>query len=97
VLPVSLVASALLEEGGAGSVGTFELHARTQGLMHRLEGAGAHVYVPRDDEEYAVAVGLRTLVQRRLVEEREGGWAPVAGELPLLRYYANAIASLLRA
>jgi glycerol-3-phosphate O-acyltransferase len=97
VLPVSLVAMALLEGGGAESVGTFELHARTQGLMHRLARSGAHVYVPRTDEEYAVAVGLRTLVQRRLVEERGGGWAPVPGEIPLLRYYANAIAPLVGA
>jgi glycerol-3-phosphate O-acyltransferase len=95
VLPVSLVATALLQEDEAQSVGTFELHARTQGLMRRLAGKGAHVYVPRADEEYAVAVGLRMLVQRHLVEERGGGWAPVAGELPVLRYYANAVAQLL--
>jgi glycerol-3-phosphate O-acyltransferase len=95
VLPVSLVATALLQEGGEQSVGTFELHARTQGLVRRLASRGAHVYVPRADEEYAVAVGLRMLVQRRLVEERGSGWAPVSGELPVLRYYANAVAQLL--
>jgi glycerol-3-phosphate O-acyltransferase len=94
VLPVSLVATALLE-GDGESIGTFELHARTQGLMRRLQGAGAHVYVPRTDEEYAVAVGLRMLALRRLVEERGGGWAPVESELPLLRYYANSIGHLL--
>jgi glycerol-3-phosphate O-acyltransferase len=94
VLPVSLVAAALLEEEGS-SVGTFELHARTQGLMRRLAGRGAHVYLPRADEEYAVAVGLRMLVQRHLVEERSGGWVPVDGELPLLRYYASSLRQLL--
>jgi len=94
VLPVSLVAAALLEGGASESVGTFELHARTQGLLRRLQAAGAHVYVPRTDEEYAVAVGLRMLTLRRLVEERGGGWAPVEAELPLLRYYANAIRQL---
>jgi glycerol-3-phosphate O-acyltransferase len=95
VLPVSLVAAALLEDGGAQSVGTFELHARTQGLVRRLSAGGAHVYVPRADEEYAVAVGLRMLVQRRVVEERDGGWAPASGQLPLVRYYANSVAQLL--
>jgi glycerol-3-phosphate O-acyltransferase len=95
VLPVSLVAAALLEGRSGESVGTFELHARTQGLMRRLEAAGAHVYVPRADEEYAMGVGLRMLAERRVVEERQGGWAAVEGELPLLRYYANAIAQLL--
>jgi len=91
VLPVSLVAAALLE-GGGEPVDTVALHGRTQALLRRLQAAGAHVYVPRTDEEYAVAVGLRVLTLRRLVEERGGGLAPVASELPLLRYYANAIA-----
>jgi glycerol-3-phosphate O-acyltransferase len=91
VLPVSLVATALLE-AGAEPVDAVALHARTQALLRRLEAAGAHVYVPRTDEEYAVSVGLRMLLMRRLVEERDGRYAPVASEVPLLRYYANAIA-----
>jgi glycerol-3-phosphate O-acyltransferase len=90
-LPVSLVAAALLEGGGA-PMDTVLLHARTQALIRRLQAAGAHVYVPRTDEEYAVAVGLRALTLRRLVEARGGAVAPVASERPLLRYYANAIA-----
>jgi glycerol-3-phosphate O-acyltransferase len=93
-LPVSLVATALLEQGGGEPVGTLALHARTQALMRRLAAAGAHVYVPRGDEEYAIAVGLRMLVQRRLVAEHGDGWVPVARELPVLRYYANALAPL---
>jgi glycerol-3-phosphate O-acyltransferase len=94
-LPVSLLATALLE--GEGPVPTLELHARTQALMRRLGAAGAHVYLPREDEAYAIEVGLRTLVQRRLVEERDGGWAPVEAERPVLRYYAAAIAPLVGA
>lgn len=92
-LPVSLLATALLEDDGP--VPALELHARTQALMRRLGAAGAHVYLPREDEAYAIEVGLRMLVQRRLVEERDGGWAPVEAERPLLRYYAAAIAPLL--
>jgi glycerol-3-phosphate O-acyltransferase len=94
-LPVSLLATALLEGEGEAPVATLDLHARTQALMRRLGAAGAHVYLPREDEAYAIEVGLRTLVQRRLVEEREGGWVPVAR--PVLRYYAAAIAPLLEA
>jgi glycerol-3-phosphate O-acyltransferase len=94
-LPVSLLATALLEGDAARPVSPLELHARTQALMRRLGAAGAHVYLPRDDEEYAVGVGLRMLVQRRLVEEREGGWVAVPEELPVLRYYAAAIAPQL--
>ena len=74
-LPVSLLATALLEDGGEAPVSTIDLHARTRALMRRLGAAGAHVYLPREDEAYAIEVGLRMLVQRRLVEERDGGWA----------------------
>jgi glycerol-3-phosphate O-acyltransferase len=63
--------------------------------VRRLASAGAHVYLPREDEAYAIEVGLRTLVQRRLVEERDGAFAPVASEVPLLSYYANSIRHLL--
>jgi glycerol-3-phosphate O-acyltransferase len=94
-LPVSLLATALLDGGGTAPVTTIDLHARTQALMRRLLASGAHVYLPREDEAYAIEVGLRTLVERRTVEERDGGWVAVAGEEPLLRYYAAAIAPLL--
>jgi glycerol-3-phosphate O-acyltransferase len=96
-LPVSLLATALLDGGGEAPLSTIELHARTRALMRRLSAAGAHVYLPREDEAYAIEVGLRMLVQRRLVEERDGGWATAPGEAPLLRYYAAALAPLLAA
>ncbi|MBK9518553.1 MAG: 1-acyl-sn-glycerol-3-phosphate acyltransferase [Anaeromyxobacter sp.] len=94
-LPVSLLATALLEDDRP--VATLALHARTQALMRRLSAAGAHVYLPREDEAYAIAVGLRMLVERRLVEEGPAGWAPVEAERPVLRYYAAAIAPLVGA
>jgi len=93
VLPVSLVAAALLEADGA-PITALELHFRAQALVRRLQAAGAHVYVPRTDEEYATAVGLRMLTLRHLVEERDGAFVPVERELPVLRYYANAIRHL---
>jgi glycerol-3-phosphate O-acyltransferase len=96
VLPVSLVATVLLEPADGRPLQTVELHARTQALQRRLSAVGAHVYVPRDDEDYAIEVGLRMLVQRRLVVEVDGGWAPVEAERPLLRYYANAIGPLVQ-
>ena len=94
-LPVSLLATALLEGDAAVPVSTIDLHARTQALMRRLTASGAHVYLPREDEAYAIEVGLRTLVQRRVLQERDGGWVTVPGEGPLLRYYAAAISPLL--
>jgi len=41
-------------------------------------------------------VGLRMLRLRRLVEEREGVFSARDEELPLLRYYANSIAHLVK-
>jgi glycerol-3-phosphate O-acyltransferase len=72
-----------------------ELKSGVERLIERLEAAGAHVYIPRKDLDYAVAVGLRMLTLRRLVEEKDGLFAVRPLELPLIRYYANSIAHLL--
>jgi glycerol-3-phosphate O-acyltransferase len=92
-VPVPLVATVLL--ASEEPLPAIEVHRRTQLLARRIEAAGGHVYVPRTDEEYATAVGLRALSLRRLVEERDGAFAPVASEVPLLSYYANSIRHLL--
>ena len=68
--------------------------ARALDDMRALEARGAHVYVPRGDQDYAIDVGLRMLTLRRLVTERDGLFTPLAKELPLLEYYANSIAHL---
>jgi glycerol-3-phosphate O-acyltransferase len=90
-LPVSLVARALLKAGERGLSG-LELKGAVFDLMRRLEAQGAHVHVPRQDQEYAVEVGLRTLVLRHLVEMRDGAYRRNPAEVALLTYYANAIA-----
>jgi glycerol-3-phosphate O-acyltransferase len=74
-----------------------ELKARVEELVVDLERAGARIYVPRRDLDYAVTVGLRMLRLRHLVEERDGLYSADVNELPLLRYYANSIAHLLPA
>ncbi|HBO70316.1 MAG TPA: hypothetical protein DD658_09420 [Deltaproteobacteria bacterium] len=63
--------------------------------MQALREAGAHIYLPRADQDYSVSVGLRMLTLRHLVEDREGLFFVRPGEVPLLRYYANSIAHLL--
>jgi glycerol-3-phosphate O-acyltransferase len=72
-----------------------EIKAEVGRVLAQLEAAGAHVYVPRRDLDYALTVGLRMLRMRRLVVEREGLLSVHPEELPLLRYYANSIAHLL--
>jgi glycerol-3-phosphate O-acyltransferase len=92
-VPVSLVATVFVREPGR-AWSELELKAAVLGLMGEIEARGAHVYVPRGDQDYAIAVGLRMLTLRRLVEESDGIYRAQPGELPLLEYYANSIAHL---
>ncbi len=96
VVPVPLVADALLarEEADLPPPSRGELEAAVRRRAGELRAAGAYVHVPRGDEAYAVEVGLRMLVQRGLVAERDGRLAVVAGERPLVAYYARSIRHL---
>jgi len=93
VVPVSLVARAFVSDPRR-SWSELELKSRALEEMRELAASGAHVYVPRGDQDYAIDVGLRMLTLRRLVAEDEGLFTPVAAELPLLEYYANSIEHL---
>ena len=93
VLPVSLVATVL--NSADRPLEELEIKARAQALMEQLEAKGAKLYVPRGDRDYAIAVGLRMLTLRHLVEESADGlFAARANERPVLLYYANSIAHL---
>ena len=63
--------------------------------MRRLVLGGAHIHIPRADQDYAVEVGLRMLLLRHFVEEENGLYRANPREEMLLRYYANSIAHLL--
>jgi glycerol-3-phosphate O-acyltransferase len=95
-LPVSLVASAILAAGERG-LSSLELKGAVFQLMRRLQAAGAHVHIPRHDQEYAVEVGLRMLLMRHLVDAADGAYRASPKETALLAFYANAIAHLLPA
>jgi glycerol-3-phosphate O-acyltransferase len=96
VLPVPLVATVLLAARDA-PLSELEVKARAQRLMAELDAAGAHVYIPRQDQDYAVTAGLRALVERHAVAADDGLYAARPEELPLLRYYAHSIEHLLPA
>ncbi len=95
VVPVPLIASVFLSNDQK-KISELELKSGVEQLIEKLATAGAHVYIPRKDLDYAVTVGLRMLTLRRLVEEKDGLYAVRPIELPLIRYYANSIAHLLR-
>jgi glycerol-3-phosphate O-acyltransferase len=96
VLPVSLVATVFVR-AGAAPLDELELKARVHALIQELKAAGAHVYVPRRDQDYAITVGLRMLTMRHLVLEDGGLFRPAPAHLPVLRYYAHSIAHLVPA
>jgi glycerol-3-phosphate O-acyltransferase len=95
VLPVSLVAQVFADEPEREWTES-EIRSRAQGLQRKYESLGAHVYVPRQDPDYSVLVGLRMLTLRRLVTESAGRFRANPADLPVIRYYANAIAHLTR-
>jgi glycerol-3-phosphate O-acyltransferase len=92
VLPVSLIATVLLE--AEQPIDELELKARAARLMGQFEERGAKIYVPRGDRDYAFHVGLRMLALRHLVAETDGLYAVVVADRAVLAYYANAIAHL---
>jgi glycerol-3-phosphate O-acyltransferase len=94
VLPVPLIASVFVAQPQR-ALSELELKAEVGRLLARLEAAGAHVYIPRGDFDYALTVGLRMLRQRHLVEENEGLFRAREEEIPLLAYYANSISHLI--
>ena len=94
VVPVPLIASVFLENNRP--ISELELKSGVKQLIEKLAAAGAHVYIPRQDLDYAITVGLRMLTLRRLVEEKDGLFALRDIELPLIRYYANSIAHLMK-
>jgi glycerol-3-phosphate O-acyltransferase len=90
VVPVALMAEVFVRNPASG-LSELELKAEVEKILQRLEARGAHVYIPRRDLDYALAVGLRMLRLRRLVEEHDGVYRARPGEHALLAYYANSI------
>jgi glycerol-3-phosphate O-acyltransferase len=94
VLPVSLVASLLLAEP-ARAWSLLDLKAAAHARMAALAARGARLYLPRQDHDYAIEVGLRMLTLRKVVSQDEDGLYRISpGETALIAYYAHAIAHL---
>jgi glycerol-3-phosphate O-acyltransferase len=94
VVPVPLIATVFVRNP-ARAFTVIELKAEVEALVELLDRSAARVYVPRRDLDYALDVGLRMLLMRHLVEEKDGAYVALENELPLLRYYANSIAHLV--
>ncbi|MCC6878832.1 MAG: 1-acyl-sn-glycerol-3-phosphate acyltransferase [Rhodocyclaceae bacterium] len=91
VVPVALVAQAFARDA-ARALSELEIKSAACALLAEWEARGAHIYIPRHDQDYAIGVGLRMLTLRRIVEEHDGLYRPAAENLPVLAYYANSVA-----
>jgi len=87
VLPVPLVARAL----GDGAESLAVLEARIAALVGRLTAAGAVLKLPPEGMAAVLEQGLEPLRRRGLVDAR---LQPVAGQRPLLAFYAAAVPDL---
>jgi glycerol-3-phosphate O-acyltransferase len=96
VLPVSLVATVMLE-AGESSRSLLDIKEKVSGMIGELEAQGTYVHIPRADRDYAIGVGLRMLTLRHFVLEEDGSYRANPKELILLKYYANSIAHLFKA
>ena len=90
VVPVSVVATVF--QTASKALTELELKAAAQNLMADLESRGVRIYIPRQDREYSIDVGLRMLTLRHIVEEENGLYSVVPEERTILAYYANSIA-----
>ena len=91
VLPVALVAAALLE--GPEGQNEFDIKARVYQNIERLQQRGAVVIMPSRTRAYSVDTALAMLVRRHLVVEANGQYAPEQKGKNVLSYYANSIGS----
>jgi glycerol-3-phosphate O-acyltransferase len=94
VVPVALLASVFLEDTKR-SLSELELKSRVQRKIDELEECCAAVYIPRSDHDYAIEVGLRTLILRHIVLEEDDLYRSNPEELKILQYYANSITHLM--
>jgi glycerol-3-phosphate O-acyltransferase len=93
VAPVALV-STVFVENPEHLFSDLEIAARVQELLHTLEKNKAKIYFPRKDWTYAIQVGLRMLILRRIIKKKDDLYYVVPQETRILRFYANSIRHL---
>ncbi len=97
ILPVAVVASIVrdrasaLPEKGLSEIDIKQLSAT---MMDRLSTGNSPVYIPRNDLDYAVTVGLRMLVLRHMLIDDDGWYRINPDNADLLDYYASSIEHL---
>jgi glycerol-3-phosphate O-acyltransferase len=90
ILPISLVATVLIE-AGEDWLSAFDVEARVNHLISKLQARGATVFVSRRSRAQNILTALNTLRLRRMVLESDDLYRADPESLDVLAYYANAI------
>lgn len=93
ILPVSLVARVFLTNQKT-SLSSEDIVKKCNIVLQRLLANGAYMHIPHKNFEYAVEVGLRMLLLRKIILLNDGKYSVQPDEAELLSYYSNAIAHL---
>jgi glycerol-3-phosphate O-acyltransferase len=95
VVPVPLVAHALRD----GAVTAEALDAAIEARITRAEAKGVGIHLARDDLQYTIEAGLRSLEERGFIDREEDPNAITVTERgkPVVDYYAASVAHLLDA
>lgn len=97
ILPVAVVAGIFRHQApGQAETGLSELDIKSQAvaLIDRLSASGSHVYIPRNNLDYAVTVGLRMLELRHMLTNNDGWYRINPENIELLDFYASSIEHL---
>ena len=89
VLPVSLVASILLETSDTW-LNDFDVKAHAHRLINEIEAQNAPIAMPKGTREHAIEVAFNMIKTRRLVEESNGLFRAAPEMYDVLSYYANS-------
>ncbi len=90
VLPVPLVAWLILRDG---PLTRDEIERGFSTVLDQIPDA--HMHLPRNNRDYAVEVGLRLLVERRILRADGDRFVAVDDQMDMLCYYANSIRHLM--
>lgn len=90
ILPVPAVSWLILKNGPM-------THEEVETGLSRMiaDLPEAHIHMPRDDQVYAAEVGLRNLVERKILSVKGGEYVANPDHSDLLLYYASSIRHLM--
>ena len=91
VLPVSLVASILLETSDIW-LNDFDVKAHAHRLINEIEARNAPIAMPKGTHEHTIEVAFNMMKIRRMVETSNGLFRANPEMQDILSYYANAMA-----